>query len=125
MLMPDKLREIDWSGAEVKDGAVALPLTGGWSKDWSDSFDGVLALLLRAQGSSAWGEIALTKKAIKVSDVPPGAEDDLRHLLESVVVQVNAELSPQPDVQAGEPEDPRAKQDAEMSQKLREDAEHE
>ena len=75
--------------------------------------------LLQAQASGAWGEIALTKKAIKVADVPPGAEDDLRHFLESVVVQVNAELAPEPDAHAPEPQDAQARQDAEMSQKLR------
>jgi hypothetical protein len=116
--MADKRREIDWSAAAVTADLTVLPLTGDGAKDWSERFEGVVALLGNG-GSGGWGEISLTKKAIKVSALAPGAEDDLRHFLESVVVQVNSELSAQSDQPADEQQDPQAAQEAEMTAKLR------
>jgi hypothetical protein len=115
--MSDQTRQIDWASAEVSGGDVVVGLTGDASTAWSERFDAVLALL--AQSGPRWGEIAVTKKAIKVSSVQAGAEDDLRHFLESVVVQVNAELVPHDDSPGGEPADPQAAQDADMAEKLR------
>jgi hypothetical protein len=115
--MTEMLREIDWQGAEVKDGTVVLPLTGAPSGAWSKRFAGVLALL--AQSNGGWGDVSLTKRPVKVAEVTPGAEDDLRHLLESVVVQVNSELAPESDKQAGASEDPQAARDEQMAEKLR------
>jgi hypothetical protein len=118
--MAEKPREIDWAGAEVKHGSVVLPLSGEPSKAWSDRFGGVLALL--AQNTGAWGEVRLTKKAIAVADLAPGAEDDLRHFLESIVVQVNSELAVKPDqvgANASQTADPRAAGDEQMAERLR------
>jgi hypothetical protein len=116
--MADNRREIDWGAAEVTADATVLPLTGDAAKDWSARFEAVVTLLGNG-GSGAWGEISLTKKAIKVAALAPGAEDDLRHFLESVVVQVNSELSAETGEQSDEPQDPQAAQDAEMTEKLR------
>jgi hypothetical protein len=118
--MAEKLREIDWGGAEVNDGSVVLPLTGDASKAWSDRFAGVLALL--AQNGGGWGKVRLTKKAIEVADLALGAEDDLRHFLESVVVQVNSEFAVESDEtrpNAGQAADPRVAGDEQMAEKLR------
>src|ERR1700761_254704 len=84
--------QIDWAKAEVRDGALNAPLSGSASKEWREHFDGVLRLLEHSNG--AWGEVKLAKKAIEVADVQAGGEADLRHFLESIVVQVNAELAP-------------------------------
>jgi hypothetical protein len=117
--MTDKRRELDWSGAEVDDGAATLVLTGEASKDWAERFSAV-ATLLAQKGSARWGEVKVTRKAVKVAELQPGAEDDLRHFLESVVAQVNSELGEQPDVQATQDEqDPQAARDAESADKLR------
>ncbi|HEX3434985.1 MAG TPA: hypothetical protein VHT25_13100 [Solirubrobacteraceae bacterium] len=115
--MTEKRREIDWSGAEVEHGTVVVALTGSASKDWSERFEGVAKLL--GQGNTDWGEVTLTKKAIKVADLQPGAEHDLRHFLESVVVQVNSEFVAKVDEQAAEPDDPQAAQDSTMTDRLR------
>jgi hypothetical protein len=115
--MAGKLREIDWQGADVKDGTVELPLTGQASDAWSEGFKGVLALLEQRDGG--WGQISLTKKAIKVAQLRPGSEDDLRHFLQSIVVQVNTQLAPEPDAQANERDDPQAARDDQMAEKLR------
>lgn len=115
--MTAKPREIDWDGAEVKNATVVLPLSGAASKAWSERFESVLALL--AQGSSRWGQVSVTKRAVKVSELSSGSEDDLRHFLESIVAQVNAELAPRPDEQASQPKNPQAAQDEQMAERLR------
>lgn len=120
--MADKRREIDWSGAQVDDGSVTLPLSADAPKDWSERFAAVVALLAQ-KGSARWGDVKVTKKAVKVADLQPGGEDDLRHFLASVVAQVNSELSDEADAQAGQQAqdqpDPRAAQDAESAERLR------
>jgi hypothetical protein len=116
--MADHRREIDWGAAEVTADATVLPLTGDAAKGWAERFETVVTLLGNG-GSGAWGEVSLTKKAIKVTALAPGAEDDLRHFLESVIVQVNSELAPETGEQSDEPQDPQAARDAEMTEKLR------
>jgi hypothetical protein len=116
--MSDKRREIDWSSAEVSEGTVVVALTGKASKAWSDSFDGVLRLL--GHGMGGWGEIAHDKKTITVQGLQPKAERDLRHFLEAVVVQVNAELAePASESEQAEPADPQELEDQEMTAILR------
>ena len=116
--MSDKRREIDWSSAEVHEGNVVVALTGKPSKAWSDSFDGVLRLL--GHGTGGWGEIAHDKKTIKVKALQPKAKGDLRHFLEAVVVQVNAELAePASESEHAEPADPQEIEDQEMTATLR------
>jgi hypothetical protein len=83
-------RKIDWSTAEVKDGALTLELTGDRSKRWDRRFDSVLALLGKDDGR--WGKVRLTKTAIEVTEVSERSAGDLHHFLESVVLQVNSDL---------------------------------
>jgi hypothetical protein len=86
----DRARDIDWSGAEFGDGALTVDLKGDGGKGWSKDFSGVLALL--EQSSHGWGKVALKGSRIRVSDVQAGSEEELRHFLESVVLQVNSDL---------------------------------
>src|SRR3954452_20070680 len=120
--MADQRREIDWSGAQVSAGSATLPLTGDASKRWSERFIAVVALLAQ-KGSARWGEVKLAKKAVTVAELQPGAEDDLRHFLDSVVTQVNSELSDEPDEKTAQAKqdgaDPQAAQDAEVADRLR------
>lgn len=123
----DRRRTIDWASAEVHDGDVTVELSGKSSKAWRERFDTVLRLLGPSGGG--WGEVKLTKGAIRVKSLQPQAEGDLRHFLESLVVQVNAELPAeqregQDDEEAGaEPVDRGAILDAEMAATLRSFAE--
>lgn len=89
MAQPER-REIDWETAEIREGTLSVGLTGAASKDWKRRFAGVLGLL--EPGSRAWGEVELTKEGIAVEQVREGAEGDLRHQLESVVMEVNSQL---------------------------------
>jgi hypothetical protein len=93
MAAPEQ-RKVDWGSAEVEDATLTVELTGANSKAWKHRFESVLALLDTPH--SRWGEVHLKRKAIRVADVQPGTETELRHLLESIVLQVNSEL-PQPE----------------------------
>jgi hypothetical protein len=109
MAAPEQ-RNIDWGSAEIEDATLTVELTGTSSKVWKQRFASVLALLDTPH--SHWGKVHFDRKAIQVADVQPGRETELRHFLESIVLQVNSEL-PQPK----EPE-----QDAEQEPQLDEAA---
>jgi hypothetical protein len=120
----DRRRTIDWASAEVQDGDVTVELNGKNSKEWRERFDIVLRLLGPSGGG--WGEVKLTKGSIRVKSLQPRAEEDLRHFLESLVVQVNAELPDEPGEGDGEDDEDGAGSldrgailDAEMTATLR------
>jgi hypothetical protein len=83
-------RTIDWSSAEFSKGTLVVELNGVGAKGWSKDFAGVLALL--EQSGRGWSNVTLKSARIRVSDVQVGSEEDLRHFLESVVLQVNSDL---------------------------------
>jgi BioD-like phosphotransacetylase family protein len=89
-----KQRNVDWGSAEVADATLTVELTGARSKAWKQRFESVLTLLDTPH--NRWGEVHLNREAIQVADVQPGTETELRHFLESIVLQVNSEL-PQPE----------------------------
>jgi hypothetical protein len=86
--MSDAIR-IDWGAAEVADGRLTVPFTGAPTSD----FKGQVADVIRRLGHGAgWGEIKVSKSKLRVAAVQEGAEPDLRHFLESAVLQANANL---------------------------------
>lgn len=93
--------QIDWSTAEIEDGTLSVRLSGEDLKAASASFDGVLLLL--AHSTRGWGRVRLRRGAITVDEVQEGSEADLRHFLESVVMQVNSDLLGPPE---DEPQSP-------------------
>ncbi len=111
---PDELR-IDWSTAEVHTATLSVRLAGPSRRGLAKRFDGVRRLLEHSNGR--WGAIALAKGFITVDEVEEGAEEDLRHFLESIVLQVNSDLHPDPP----EPppgEDGRQTADGEMASRF-------
>ncbi|MGH2865069.1 MAG: hypothetical protein ACRDJX_07435 [Solirubrobacteraceae bacterium] len=90
--MAAEQRRIDWGSAEIEDGTLTVQLAGASTNAWKARFESVLALLDTPH--SRWAEIGITKKAIKVSDVQQGSEAELRHLLESAVLQSNTDIAP-------------------------------
>ncbi|HEY2719660.1 MAG TPA: hypothetical protein VGI52_08520 [Solirubrobacteraceae bacterium] len=94
-------REIRWDTAQIEDAALTVELTGSNSRVWKGRFEQVLALLGSAH--SSWGEARVTKDGINVKDVEQGSESELRHFLESVVLQANAD--PEANVAAGQARD--------------------
>lgn len=112
-------RRLDWSSAEVSGGQLTVPLSGEGSKGWAERFGWVAE---RLQGNSAsWGEVTASKSSVKVAGVAPGSEADVRHFLESVLAQVNADHAKPDEDRRGENGGP----DAEMTETFRSFAEPE
>ncbi|HEX5146787.1 MAG TPA: hypothetical protein VFV85_07170 [Conexibacter sp.] len=80
--------EIDWSSAEVADGELTVQLSQPPSSAWRKRFRAVQAQLERA--GEPWEQVRVKKDRLVVAGVEPGAEDDVRHFVESVVLQANA-----------------------------------
>lgn len=110
--------ELDWSSAEVHDGTLEVGLRGELPKGWKKSFEGTVELL----PGGDWGKVKLKKNRVRVHDVAAGGEDRLRHFLESVVLQANAdheEIEPE----TGEEDQDEAAEadglDSEMTERFR------
>jgi hypothetical protein len=84
--------KLNWSTAKVEDSKLTVDLDGQLPSGWKDSFDAVARLL---SNSTDWGEVSLKgKKSVRVTDLSEGSEERLRHFLESVVEQSNADHRP-------------------------------
>ncbi len=86
-------RHIDWASAQIEGGTLTVELTGKGSKAWKARFENVLALLDTPH--TTWGEVRLHKSTVKVAGVQQGGEPELRHFLESVVLQANSDTQPE------------------------------
>jgi len=84
---------LDWSAAQVENAKLTVPLDGDVPKGWAKSFKATVRLL----AGGDWGEIEVKKGAVRVSEVEPGSEEKLRHHLEAVVTQANADVEPDDD----------------------------
>ena len=92
---------IDWASAAVKGGDLTVALAGEPSTEWARRAQAILERLERP--GSGWGATKVTKTRIQVEAVVAGAEDDLRHLLDSAVQQANADFAaPQESDDAGD-----------------------
>jgi hypothetical protein len=78
---------LDWNTAAVEESRLTVELEGELDSDWKKAFTRTLTLL----DSGTWGEIKLQKSSVHAAEVEPGTEEKLRHLLESVVEQANAD----------------------------------
>jgi hypothetical protein len=86
----DNEPRLDWSTAEVADGKLTVSLEGEPPKGWKQSFETVARLLSHGEGSP----VTLKKGEVRVDGLRPGDEEKVRHLLESVVQQANADHRP-------------------------------
>ncbi len=86
-------RHIDWASAQIEGGTLTVELMGKGSKVWKARFENVLALLDTPH--TTWGEVRLHKSTVKVVGVQQGGEPELRHFLESVVLQANSDTQPE------------------------------
>jgi hypothetical protein len=106
---------IDWASAAVKGGDLTVALAGEPNTAWARRVQAVLERLERP--SSGWGATKVTKTSIAVEAVAAGAEDDLRHLLDSAVQQANADFAAPEESDAGDGEPSEA--DAAMTEAFR------
>jgi hypothetical protein len=114
-----ELPRIEWGSAQVSERTLRVDLGGEAPKDWASRFRAVLSRL-RHDGGEPWGEIKLARRRIEVADVAEGSEGDLRHLLESVVLQANTDLGLlESGPESVEPETPGEARDARMASAFR------
>lgn len=90
----ESLPELAWEEAEVHDGELHLTLTADAPRGWASRFRKLLARL-GTGGETRWGRISVSRREVKVADVAEGGEGDLRHLLETVLLQVNTDFAPE------------------------------
>jgi hypothetical protein len=79
--------KMDWSIAPVEGSDPRVALDGDLSTVWKRICEPTLRLL----GSGDWRKVRLRESEIRVSDVTPGSEEHLRHDLEAIVGQANAD----------------------------------
>jgi hypothetical protein len=108
--------QIDWGAASVDDGRLTVLLDGEPSKEWVKRVEGVLERL--HTGGKGWGEIKVSKKKLTVDDLGDGSESELRHLLESAVLQANADLAADEDDEGGK-DDERSEADQQKTDAFR------
>jgi hypothetical protein len=92
--------ELDWASSSVEDGELTVPLAGGPPSEWTDRLGKVVERLYRS--GSGFGAVKVMRKRLRVASVKPGAEADVRHFLDSAVLQVNADFAPRDDDEADE-----------------------
>jgi hypothetical protein len=111
--------QIDWASAEVSDGELTVGIVGDVPKGWVARLKALLERLGQT-GSERWGPIKVAKGRITVGELADGAEPDLRHLLESAILQANADLAPEEesDEAAGQ-ESPERARDGRMTSAFR------
>jgi hypothetical protein len=107
-----RARDIDWETAEVQDGTLAVGLTGESDDEWSDGVRRVLDRL----GTRGVDDVEVEDDRLVVRGVRAGAERDVHHLLESAVMQANANVAPEDDDDRG---GERSKEDRGMTDAFR------
>jgi hypothetical protein len=105
---------IDWASAEVRGGDLTVALAGEANAKWAERVQAVVERLERP--GSAWGATKVTKAKVTVEAVGAGAEEDLRHLLDSAVQQANADFAPEEKDEDG---DEASEADAAMTEAFR------
>ena len=113
--------KLNWTSAEVEDAKLTVGLEGDTPKPWRKGFEGTIKRLGR---SSGWEEVSLKKHGVCVTGVTPGAEEKLRHYLESVIEQANASHPPEDPAESAEGQESEEGQedggpDAEMQERFR------
>jgi hypothetical protein len=106
---------LDWSSASVDDGRLTVAVTGDVPTGWTKRVKRVVERLERP--GSRWGAVKVTTKEVRVDNVAPGAEPDLHHFLESVVLQANTDL--RDDEDGDGPDDERSERDQQMTKAFR------
>jgi hypothetical protein len=104
--MTDEIR-IDWGSAAVDGGRLTVPLAGKPSSEFKTQLQDVIG---RLHHGSGWGDVKVKKSGLRVDDVADGAEGDLRHYLESAVLQANANVAAE-DADEETPGDERSEDD--------------
>jgi hypothetical protein len=114
---PHPRGELDWASASVKDGELSVDVAGTPNAEWARGLEAIVERLHRP--GSGWGEVKVAKATLRVASVSPGSEADLRHVLDSAVLQVNTNFAPGEEGEAGNDDDGRSPEDREMTDAFR------
>jgi hypothetical protein len=112
---PHPQGEVDWASASVRDGELTVALVGDPDTAWARSLQAIVERLDRP--GSGWGEIKVTKAKLSVASLSTGSEADLRHFLDSAVLQVNTKFAADDDPDQGE--DGQSDEDRRMTEVFR------
>jgi hypothetical protein len=115
--MTSSQAEIDWAEAEVVDGRLVVGLAGEPSAAWVKRAKAVLERLERP--GSGWGSVKVTTKKIEVDGLAEGQENALRHFVDSIVQQANADLAEDEDEQDDDEGGAVSESDARMTEAFR------
>ena len=110
--------ELDWGSASVEGRRLTVGFAAEPASDWTDRLEAVIDRLQRP--GSPWGPVKVKPKRVRVAEVVPGCEDDLRHFLEGAVLQANTDFAPDDEQDGG---DGRSRSDAAMTAAFRSYAE--
>jgi hypothetical protein len=94
--------EIDWTTAKVDDGGLVVALSEPGSSKWRTRASTAVAALTRP--GHPWGKVAVKKRGFVVAGVTEGHEDDVRHFLESIVLQANGREKARDEADADDPD---------------------
>ncbi|HEX9481735.1 MAG TPA: hypothetical protein VF927_06510 [Solirubrobacteraceae bacterium] len=90
-LVSEDAPQIEWDSAEVSDAELHVSLGGEIPKRWAKRFAEVFDRLGH-DSEDRWGAMKVSKREIAVRGLREGCEADLRHQLESALLQTNADL---------------------------------
>ena len=113
---PHPCGELDWASASVRDGELSVEVSGTPNAEWARGLEAIVERLYRP--GSGWGEVKVSKATLRVASVSPGSEADLRHFLDSAVLQVNSNFAPDEEGEAGD-DDGGSPEDREMTDVFR------
>ena len=77
---------LDWSTAEVSDGTLEVGLSEKPDSDWKERFERTVRLLAGERAD----QLKVKHGTVRLKAVEPGTEDDVRHLLESAVLEAGS-----------------------------------
>ncbi len=109
--------KLNWSTASVRERELTVQLEGERADGWEQHFQATVQLLRGGE----WGELRLEGEQVRVSEVPPGIEEKLRHHLEGAVEQANAAQQADEAHEEAKAQDerPSAGPDSEMTERFR------
>jgi hypothetical protein len=112
--------ELDWSSADVTDGALEVALSTRPPKKWREAFERTTALLSHGNWNT---RINQRKATVRLDPVTPGSEERVHQFLEGALLEANHVIVSEdelfePDGE-GENDASEPSEDDEMTQRFR------
>jgi hypothetical protein len=112
--------ELDWSSADVTDGALEVALSTRPPKKWREAFERATALLSHGNWST---KINQRKATVRLDPVSPGSEERVRQFLEGALLEANHAIVSEDELfeadREGGSDEPEISADDEMTERFR------